>query len=64
MEELRKLSLDLCSIRLQVEQHFKGTQTSEEWHRIGIIMDRLLFIIYITFIISSFVTIICFWNYS
>ncbi|KAG7274104.1 hypothetical protein CRUP_028812 [Coryphaenoides rupestris] len=26
-----------------MDKHFKGTQTSTEWHRIGIIIDRLLF---------------------
>ncbi|KAG7274108.1 hypothetical protein CRUP_028816, partial [Coryphaenoides rupestris] len=30
VEELRKLSLDLRSIRLQMDKHFKGTQTSTD----------------------------------
>jgi len=61
VEELRKLSLDLRSIRLQMDKHFKGKQTSTEWHRIGIIIDRLLFIIYCIFIVATVACITFFW---
>jgi len=61
VEELRKLSLDLHSIRLQMDKHFKGTQTSTEWHTIGIIIDRLLFVIYFIFIVATITCITFFW---
>ncbi|XP_071764171.1 5-hydroxytryptamine receptor 3A [Centroberyx gerrardi] len=64
LEELSKLTRDLLAIRLQMEKHFKGTQSSQEWHRIGIVIDRLLFGLYIIFITTSFVTIICIWTWS
>ncbi|CAL8253081.1 unnamed protein product [Merluccius merluccius] len=64
MEELRKLRQDLRSIHLQLEGHLKGKQNSEEWHIIGMVIDRLLFIIYVIFISLSFITIIPFWIYS
>ncbi|CAL8393535.1 unnamed protein product [Boreogadus saida] len=40
MEELRRLSQDLRSIRLQVANHLEGTQASEEWAKIGIDEDQ------------------------
>ncbi|KAJ3599114.1 hypothetical protein NHX12_033077 [Muraenolepis orangiensis] len=52
MEELRKLRQDLRSIRLHVDRHFRGTQSTEEWHMIGMVIDRLLIIIYVIFICS------------
>ncbi|KAJ3599115.1 hypothetical protein NHX12_033078 [Muraenolepis orangiensis] len=64
MEELRKLSKDLWSIRLHVDGHFRETQTTGEWHMIGMVIDRLLFIIYVIFIMSSFLTIVFLWEIS
>ena len=60
-EELRRLSRDLRSIRLQVEKHFEGAQTSEEWAKIGSVMDRLLFIVYLIFILSSVLYVTLTW---
>lgn len=64
LDELRKLSRNLMAIRLQMDKHFKGSETSQEWYMIGIVIDRLLFIIYIVFILVSFITIICIWIMS
>ncbi|XP_047229692.1 5-hydroxytryptamine receptor 3A-like [Girardinichthys multiradiatus] len=61
LEELRKLSRDLTAIRLQVDKHFQGSKTAEEWQMIGIVIDRLLFGLYILFILASFVTITGIW---
>ncbi|CAL8272289.1 unnamed protein product [Arctogadus glacialis] len=61
MEELRRLSQDLRSIRLQVANHLEGAQTSEERVKIGSVIDRLLFIIYFIFILSSFLGVIFLW---
>ncbi|CAL8393574.1 unnamed protein product [Boreogadus saida] len=61
MEELRRLSQDLRSIRLQVANHLEGTQASEEWAKIGSVIDRLLFIIYFIFILSSFLCVAFLW---
>ncbi|KAF1385598.1 hypothetical protein PFLUV_G00109460 [Perca fluviatilis] len=62
LDELRKLSRDLLAIRLQVDKHFQGSETSQEWQMIGIVIDRLLFGLYIVFIAVSFITIICLWS--
>ncbi|XP_029285458.1 5-hydroxytryptamine receptor 3A-like [Cottoperca gobio] len=59
--ELRMLSRDLMAIRLQVDKHFQGSKTSQEWQMIGIVMDRLLFGLYMVFISVSFIIIICIW---
>ncbi|MEQ2217379.1 hypothetical protein XENOCAPTIV_007609, partial [Xenoophorus captivus] len=61
LEELRKLSRDLTAIRLQVDKHFQGSKTAKEWQMIGIVIDRLLFGLYILFILASFVTITGIW---
>ncbi|KAM9831440.1 uncharacterized protein ACB057_018630 [Neosynchiropus ocellatus] len=52
LRELRKISGNLAAIRVQMDQHFQGSKTSKEWHTIGIIIDRLLFGIYIIFMTS------------
>ncbi|KAM4575259.1 5-hydroxytryptamine receptor 3A-like [Fundulus diaphanus] len=66
LEELRKLSRDLTAIRRQVDKHFQGSNTAEEWQMIGAVIDRLLFYLYILFIAASFITIsgIWIWNNS
>ncbi|CAK6958169.1 -hydroxytryptamine receptor 3A-like [Scomber scombrus] len=63
-DELRKLSNDLKAIRLQMEKHLEGTKISQEWYMIGIVMDRLLFGMYIVFMLVSFITITCIWVLS
>ncbi|XP_070764476.1 5-hydroxytryptamine receptor 3A-like [Enoplosus armatus] len=64
LDELRKLSRHLIAIRRQMDKHFQGTNTSQEWEMIGIVIDRLLFGLYIVFIIVSFITIICIWIWN
>ncbi|XP_067454268.1 5-hydroxytryptamine receptor 3A-like [Thunnus thynnus] len=64
LHELMKLSNDLRAIRLQMENHFNGTKISQEWCMIGIVIDRLLFGMYIVFILVSFITIACIWMLS
>nr|XP_061791005.1 5-hydroxytryptamine receptor 3A-like [Nerophis lumbriciformis] len=64
LDELRKLSKDLIAIRLHVDNHFKSTNTSQEWYMIGIVVDRLLFAIYVIFILTSFLTITFIWIWS
>ncbi|XP_023255586.1 5-hydroxytryptamine receptor 3A-like [Seriola lalandi dorsalis] len=64
LDELRKLSRDLMSIRLQMDHHFQGTKTSQEWQMIGVVIDRLLFGLYIIFISVSFITIVSIWIWN
>ncbi|CAJ1060757.1 -hydroxytryptamine receptor 3A-like [Xyrichtys novacula] len=64
LEELKKIGKDLTVIRLQIDNHFKGTSTSHEWQMIGIVIDRLLFGLYILFILVSFITIISIWIWN
>ncbi|XP_042340146.1 5-hydroxytryptamine receptor 3A-like [Plectropomus leopardus] len=61
LDELRILSRDLTAIRLQMDKHFQGNSTSQEWQMIGIVIDRMLFCLYILFISASFITIIWIW---
>ncbi|XP_049911729.1 5-hydroxytryptamine receptor 3A-like isoform X2 [Epinephelus moara] len=64
LDELRKLSRDLMAIRLQIDKHAQGSNTSEEWQMIGLVIDRLLFGLYIAIISSLFITIITIWVWS
>ncbi|KAE8294078.1 5-hydroxytryptamine receptor 3A [Larimichthys crocea] len=64
LDELRKLSRDLMAIRLQIDNHILGSKTSQEWHMIGIVIDRLLFGLYIVVLSVCFITIIALWFYK
>ncbi|XP_015250246.1 PREDICTED: 5-hydroxytryptamine receptor 3A-like [Cyprinodon variegatus] len=64
LDELRKLTRDLTAIRLQVDKHFQGSKSAEEWKMIGIVIDRLLFCFYILLIVTSFITVIVIWTWN
>lgn len=64
LDELQKLSRDLTAIRLQVDKYFQSSKTSEEWQLIGMVIDRLLFGLYILFILVSFITIMGIWIWN
>uniref|UniRef100_A0A8D2ZGQ4 Neurotransmitter-gated ion-channel transmembrane domain-containing protein n=1 Tax=Scophthalmus maximus TaxID=52904 RepID=A0A8D2ZGQ4_SCOMX len=61
VQELRSLGRDLRALRHQAEQHLGRSQSAEEWIQVGVIIDRLLFGLYILFISVSFITIIIVW---
>ncbi|XP_017268841.1 5-hydroxytryptamine receptor 3C [Kryptolebias marmoratus] len=61
VQVLRDLSGDLQAIHRQVILQLKGGPSSEDWIQVGLIIDRLLFILYIVFITVSFITIIIIW---
>ncbi|XP_051979664.1 5-hydroxytryptamine receptor 3C-like [Xyrauchen texanus] len=63
LQELRKISQDLLSIRQQVDKHFNTDQSEEEWVHFGQVIDRLLFGVYVVFLTVSFFTIVVFWVY-
>jgi len=64
LDELRQLGRDLQAIRLQVDQHLKGNQNSEEWFQVACILDRFLFLIYTIFITFSCITMAYLWAKS
>ena len=64
VDELRKLSRDLTAIRLQVDKYVQGSEASHEWQMIGMVVDRLLFGLYIVFIGASFITIMGIWIWN
>ncbi|XP_059197464.1 5-hydroxytryptamine receptor 3C-like [Centropristis striata] len=64
LDELKKLNRDLTAIRVQMGKHFQGSKTQQEWEMIGIVVDRLLFGLYIAFISFSFITIVLIWVLS
>uniref|UniRef100_A0A8C4GIH2 Neurotransmitter-gated ion-channel transmembrane domain-containing protein n=1 Tax=Dicentrarchus labrax TaxID=13489 RepID=A0A8C4GIH2_DICLA len=64
LHELKKLSRDLMAIRLQMDKQFQGSDTAQEWQMVGIIIDRLLFSLYIIVITVSFLTLISIWIWN
>lgn len=64
LDELRKLRRDLKSIRLQMDKHFHKSKTSQDWNMIGVVIDRLLFGMYIVFFSVSVITITIIWSLS
>uniref|UniRef100_A0A3Q3A6W7 Neurotransmitter-gated ion-channel ligand-binding domain-containing protein n=1 Tax=Kryptolebias marmoratus TaxID=37003 RepID=A0A3Q3A6W7_KRYMA len=64
LEELKKLSRDLTAVRLQMDKYFQSSKSSEEWQMIGLVIDRLLFGLYIVFILVSFLTIMGIWLWN
>ncbi|XP_042339946.1 5-hydroxytryptamine receptor 3A-like [Plectropomus leopardus] len=64
VDELRKLSKDLSAIRHQIDNHSQGSKTSQEWQMVGVVIDRLLFCLYIIFIVVSFIAIISIWVWN
>uniref|UniRef100_A0A674NYS0 Uncharacterized protein n=1 Tax=Takifugu rubripes TaxID=31033 RepID=A0A674NYS0_TAKRU len=64
LEELRKLSRHLAAIRVQVDKHFQGNPSMQEWEMIGRVVDRFLFGLYIIFITVTFITIIAIWIWN
>ncbi|XP_049444299.1 5-hydroxytryptamine receptor 3A-like [Epinephelus fuscoguttatus] len=61
LEELRRLSRDLRAIRFQMDKHYQENSTLQEWQMIALIIDRLLFGLYIVFIMVCFITILAIW---
>ncbi|XP_053734812.1 5-hydroxytryptamine receptor 3E-like isoform X2 [Synchiropus splendidus] len=64
VKRLQILSRELHILRLQVDQHLGRSQTAEEWIQVSLIVDRLLFIIYIFFLSISLTTFVVLWATS
>lgn len=64
MEELRRLSRELFAIRLLVDVQIQGSRDSQEWKMIAVVIDRLLFGLYVIFIIVEFITFVLIWYWS
>lgn len=57
LDEMKKMSKDLLAIRHQVEEQFNNDNRKDEWIMFVNVIDRMLFIMYILFIIVSLGTI-------
>ncbi|KAM7012025.1 5-hydroxytryptamine receptor 3A-like [Tautogolabrus adspersus] len=64
LQELKSLGRELQDFRLQLKRQLDGNQGSEEWIQVGFIIDRLLFGLYILFILVSFITMTVIWMQS
>ncbi|KAM3618980.1 uncharacterized protein V6R79_001225 [Siganus canaliculatus] len=61
LQELRTLGRDLQDLHVQLEQQLGESQSSEEWIRVGRVVDRLMFGLYIVIISVSFITMVAIW---
>lgn len=64
MEELRRLSRELFAIRLLVDIQCQDSKASQEWKMIALVIDRLLFGLYVIFIMVVFTTFVLIWYWS
>lgn len=64
LQELRRLGSYLQAVCIRVKHRLGESQSSEEWIQVGLVIDRLLFGLYIIFISVSFITIIIVWMQS
>ncbi|XP_052445255.1 5-hydroxytryptamine receptor 3A-like [Carassius gibelio] len=64
LDEMKKMSRDLLTIRHQVEEHFINGNRTDDWFMLGQVIDRVLFIMYSLFIVVSLSTIMVLWLYS
>ncbi|XP_008329685.3 5-hydroxytryptamine receptor 3C-like isoform X2 [Cynoglossus semilaevis] len=62
--ELKVLGTELQTVRRLVDKALNQSQSSEEWIQVGLVIDRLLFLLYIGFLLVSFMTIIILWAKS
>lgn len=61
IQELRSLGRAVQAILVQVEQKLDNSQSPDEWMQVALIIDRLLFGIYLIFLTVSFFTITVIW---
>ncbi|XP_053085973.1 5-hydroxytryptamine receptor 3A [Pangasianodon hypophthalmus] len=59
VDELKKVARDVLTIRLWMEEHLRPKQN--DWKLIMNVIDRLLFVLYILFVIVTYSTIIALW---
>ncbi|TRZ00011.1 hypothetical protein DNTS_022351, partial [Danionella cerebrum] len=52
LQELRKISQEIISIHQQIDKHFQTEQSEDEWERLAQVIDRLLFLLYIVFLLD------------
>uniref|UniRef100_A0A3Q3RI78 5-hydroxytryptamine (serotonin) receptor 3A n=1 Tax=Mastacembelus armatus TaxID=205130 RepID=A0A3Q3RI78_9TELE len=64
LEELQNIGRNLKLFRIHVEQQLGENQSTREWVQVGLVIDRLLFGLYVVFISVSFITIIIVWAQS
>ncbi|XP_051549327.1 5-hydroxytryptamine receptor 3E-like [Myxocyprinus asiaticus] len=63
VKELSMITEHLLIIRQQVDKHFSNDRKTEEWMRLGEVIDRFIFILYVVFLSVSLCTILVFWLY-
>lgn len=64
LDELRTLSKNVRAIRLQMDQQRQESNTSQDWQMIAIVIDRLLFGLYIVIIVTTYITITAMWVWN
>lgn len=64
LAELKRLNGELTAICGHLDKHFKESRSSKEWKNIALVIDRLMFYLYLLFCLVSFTTISVVWHQS
>lgn len=59
VDELKKVARDVLTIRLRLEEHLSLKEN--DWKLVADVIDRLLFRLYLLFVIVSYITILVLW---
>lgn len=62
--EMKRMNRELTAICGHLDKQLKESRSSQEWKKIVLVMDRLMFYLYLLFCIMSFTTIGVVWHHS
>lgn len=62
--EMKRLNGELTAICGHLDKRFKESRSSQEWKKIVLVMDRLMFYLYLLFCVVSVTTISIVWHQS
>ena len=62
--EMKRLSGELTAICNHLDKRFKESRSAQEWKKIAVVIDRLMFYLYLLFCVVSFTTIAIIWHNS
>lgn len=64
VDELRTLSKNVRAIRLHMDKQSQESNTSQDWQMIAMVIDRLLFGLYVVILITTYITITAMWVWN
>lgn len=62
--EMKRLTRELKAINSHMDKKFKDSKSAQEWKRIALVIDHLMFYLYIFFCVVAFTTMGVVWYES